>query len=239
MKDDKWEVWGLAQRVEELEALADARDDCRGELRQLAQRLRQSVRAIDHRFARTQRWVRRCFVELEVLLDLLREQGLVDDQEHAERRLEVLARLVDEEGSADGLGVTLDRRAAEKHPAPEAVVDCESRVHVCHALCCYLAFSVGKQDVAEGIVQWDSDWPYRIARESDGKCVHLDKDTCQCTIREHRPRVCRAYDCRRDKRIWRDYGALELADWASRELARRRRPAGPSGTGAQGEGRAR
>lgn len=64
----------------------------------------------------------------------------------------------------------------------EAEVDCASRLHVCRALCCHLAFSIGKQDIAEGVVAWNSEWPYRIAREAEGKCVHLDRDTLRCTV---------------------------------------------------------
>jgi Fe-S-cluster containining protein len=44
-----------------------------------------------------------------------------------------------------------------------------------------------------------------IAQGKDGYCCHLERATCRCTIREHRPVPCRAYDCRQDKRIWLDF----------------------------------
>jgi hypothetical protein len=28
---------------------------------------------------------------------------------------------------------------------------------------------------------------------------------CKCSVREHRPIPCRAYDCRNDPRIWSDF----------------------------------
>jgi hypothetical protein len=35
--------------------------------------------------------------------------------------------------------------------------------------------------------------------------VHNDPSDHACTVHAHRPRVCRKYDCRDDKRIWLDY----------------------------------
>ncbi|MGH7494545.1 MAG: YkgJ family cysteine cluster protein [bacterium] len=40
---------------------------------------------------------------------------------------------------------------------------------------------------------------------TDGYCKHFERSTCSCTIREHRPIPCRAYDCRNDQRIWVDF----------------------------------
>jgi Fe-S-cluster containining protein len=47
--------------------------------------------------------------------------------------------------------------------------------------------------------------PYLIAQGADGYCRHLDRCTCRCTVREHRPLPCRGYDCRNDKRVWLDF----------------------------------
>lgn len=56
------------------------------------------------------------------------------------------------------------------------------------------------------MVRWDYGQPYLIRqRASDGYCVHNDPQSHGCTVHAHRPRVCRGYDCRQDKRIWIDY----------------------------------
>jgi len=137
-------------------------------------------------------------------------------------RSDILRGLAGDEYLGEGLGVTLDRRDDDKYEVGEAAVDCASRWPICRAICCYiLKFSVARQDVEEGIVRWDPDWPFAIAREPDGKCVHLDRDTCGCTLREQRPRICRQYSCRTDRRIWKDYDASILSDWAAREVGQR------------------
>jgi len=144
------------------------------------------------------------------------------NEELATRQRELLTALVGSRDAHPGLGVTLDRKENDKYAVQSATADCANRWHVCRAICCYaLSFSISEQDVAEGLVQWDADRPYRIAREPDGKCVHLDREKYQCTLREHRPRICRIYDCRNDRRIWKEYDGLVLADWAAREIAKR------------------
>jgi Fe-S-cluster containining protein len=44
-----------------------------------------------------------------------------------------------------------------------------------------------------------------IAKDADGYCRHLDRETCTCTVYEQRPVTCRGYDCRKDERIWHDF----------------------------------
>ena len=44
-----------------------------------------------------------------------------------------------------------------------------------------------------------------IAHDADGYCRHLDRKGCRCTVYANRPVPCRAYDCRKDKRIWADF----------------------------------
>ena len=80
-----------------------------------------------------------------------------------------------------------------------------NRLHICHAICCRLDFALSKQDIEEGILKWNLGRPYMIAKDVDGYCQHLNRDTCQCTVREYRPVPCRGYDCRKDKRIWFDF----------------------------------
>jgi Fe-S-cluster containining protein len=81
-------------------------------------------------------------------------------------------------------------------------IDCESRLPLCKAACCRLPFALSKQDVKEGIIEWDLGQPYMNARGADGYCSHLDRCSGGCGSYDHRPIPCRGYDCREDKRIW-------------------------------------
>jgi hypothetical protein len=83
-------------------------------------------------------------------------------------------------------------------------IDCDARLPLCHARCCRLSFALTPQDVEEGVVRWAADRPYRIAHTPGGCCVHQAGER-GCEIYEHRPGVCRRYDCRQDARIWIDY----------------------------------
>jgi len=105
-----------------------------------------------------------------------------------------------------GMGVVLQEPEQDKYAfAAEAQVDCENRVHLCKAACCRMLFPLSRQDIAERIVMWDLEAPYLIAQTEDGWCRHLDRAACKCTVREHRPIPCRAYECRNDPRIWSDF----------------------------------
>ena len=98
-------------------------------------------------------------------------------------------------------------------------IDCENRVHLCKAACCRLPFALSTQDIREGIVRWNLGRPYMIEQGADGYCNHLERGTCGCTIYENRPVPCRAFDCRNDKRIWKDFEkqipnpAVNRTDW--------------------------
>ncbi len=112
------------------------------------------------------------------------------------------------------------REGVAKHPMPAvrladlgdkyaegqtATVDCASLIHLCKARCCTFKFYLTKQDLDEGAARWDYGNPYWIKQGEDGYCVHSDPQTRACTIWENRPHVCRAYDCRKDKRVWIDF----------------------------------
>jgi Fe-S-cluster containining protein len=84
-------------------------------------------------------------------------------------------------------------------------IDCESRIHLCKAKCCSLNFPLSFQDLDEGRVKWEYSRPYMILKKSDGYCIHHDASTGCCGVYENRPGVCRTYDCRNDKRIWKDF----------------------------------
>ena len=84
----------------------------------------------------------------------------------------------------------------------------EELMPICKARCCKLSFALSTEDLDEGVIRWDYGQPYRIRqRASDGYCVHNDPRSGGCTVHQHRPAICRRYDCRNDTRIWTDYEA--------------------------------
>jgi Fe-S-cluster containining protein len=104
-------------------------------------------------------------------------------------------------------------------PAPPAFVDCASRIHVCHAVCCRLKFPLSAVEIDEGAVKWDIGHPYLIRHESDGYCAHNNRVSHGCQVYDRRPTVCRTYSCAGDKRIWRDFDGMELnSAWIEEHL---------------------
>jgi hypothetical protein len=142
---------------------------------------------------------------LYALIELLAEKGLLTTDELDARKDQIATR-VQKRFLSKGMGVVLQEPERDKYAfQSEAYVDCENRVHLCKAACCRMNFPLSRQDVAEGIVKWDLESPYLIAQTEDGYCRHLDRASCQCTVRAHRPIPCRAYDCSKDPRIWADF----------------------------------
>jgi len=142
---------------------------------------------------------------LYAAIDLLNQKGLLDLDELNERKKQAATNLV-EKFSERGMGVVHQKPEYDKYKFEgEVKIDCENRIHLCHAACCKLRFSLSRQDVEEGIVRWDFSAPYFIARGPDGYCQHLHREQKCCTIHAHRPVPCRAYDCSKDQRIWLDF----------------------------------
>lgn len=100
-----------------------------------------------------------------------------------------------------------------------AVVDCDARMPVCHAVCCRLKFPLTVDEVDAGHVKWDIGHPYIIRHESSGACTHNDAATGRCGVYEDRPTVCRDYSCAGDTRIWKDFDAMVLnQEWIDANL---------------------
>jgi hypothetical protein len=136
---------------------------------------------------------------------LLNEKGLISIKELDERKREVAKRLA-RKNSEKGVGVLLQEPEYDKYTFEGGVrIDCENRVHLCKAACCRLPFALSKQDIQEGVIHWDLGQPYMIAQDKAGYCTHLDRNGHRCTVHGHRPVPCRAYDCRKDKKIWLDF----------------------------------
>ncbi len=95
---------------------------------------------------------------------------------------------------------------------------CEELMPICQARCCRFVFPLSTQDLDEGIIRWDYGNPYTIRqRGSDGYCVHNHPETHGCTVHGARPRVCRSYTCKDDKRIWADFDKRILAEPSARK----------------------
>jgi Fe-S-cluster containining protein len=147
----------------------------------------------------------KALAKTEALLEILVEAGLLDPEEFERKRAEAEDRLrtafVEQ-----GMSVAIQEHDSGKYePRELPEIDCENRVHLCHAACCRLQFALSKEDVEEGIVRWDLGRPYFIAHRADGSCVHLRPEDRRCDVYAHRPVPCRVYDCSRDKRVWEDF----------------------------------
>jgi Fe-S-cluster containining protein len=142
---------------------------------------------------------------LYALIEVLTEKGVLTIEE-LDGRKDKIADRVERRFVSEGMGVVLQEPDQDKYGfEAEAHVDCENRVHLCKAACCRMMFPLSRQDIAERIIMWDLESPYLIAQTEEGYCRHLDRTDCRCTVREHRPIPCRAYDCRNDSRIWSDF----------------------------------
>ena len=140
-------------------------------------------------------------------VELLAEKGIITIEELDERKKTIAARL-GEKYRELGMGVVRSEPDADKYAFEGgAEIDCENRVHLCHAACCRLQFALTRQDVEEGVVKWEFGRPYMIRQDEDGYCTHLERGSCRCGVYERRPLACRAYDCRKDDRIWADFEA--------------------------------
>lgn len=138
------------------------------------------------------------------LIELLVAKGIVGIEELDERKKAVEKRLREAFQEAD-IGVKIEDSDIDKYCSEdESKVDCEKRRHICRAACCKLSFALSWQDIQEGI-RWSLGEPFLNAKATDGLCVHLDRETRKCGIYNHRPAICRSYDCRPDTRIWLDF----------------------------------
>src|SRR4030095_12327274 len=154
------------------------------------------------------------------LIELLAERGLVSIEELNEKQILVNKRLA-EKFAEKGMGVALTNEERDSDgTVPNVEIDCENRLHLCHAACCRLRFALTAREVERGDVKWNLGQPYMIRQGADGYCYHFDREQKQCGTYERRPFVCRAYDCRKDPRIWQDFDnkiiSPELEDLVAR-----------------------
>lgn len=141
------------------------------------------------------------------LIELLNEKGILTIEELDERKKQVAERLV-RRFAESGMGLMYQDPEYDKYKFEHAAcVDCQGQLEVCKATCCKLPFALSRQDVEEGIVRWEFGRPYLIAHGTDGYCVHVNRETFQCTVHEHRPVPCKGFDCRDNKKwkVWQDF----------------------------------
>lgn len=139
------------------------------------------------------------------LIELLMERGVISVEELDERKKQVGQRLT-EKFAEKGMGVALTNDEQDKYAYEGGVeIDCENRIAQCRGACCRLSFALTVQDLEEGRVKWDLGRPYMIRHDEDGYCHHVERTSKRCQVYSNRPVVCRAYDCRKDKRIWEDF----------------------------------
>ncbi len=144
---------------------------------------------------------------LYALIDLLNDKGLISIKELDERKKQVAERLV-RKFTESGIGLMDQDPEYDKYAFEhEARVNCQSRLHICKAMCCKFPYALSRQDVEEGIIRWEFGRPYLIAYRTDGYCVHLDRKTYHCTAYDHRPVPCRGFDCQSSEKwkVWLDY----------------------------------
>lgn len=114
---------------------------------------------------------------------------------------------------------TVALRVDDESDPPRQSVDCDARMHICHAVCCRLKFPLSCSEVDAGTVKWDIGHPYIIRQDSSGWCTHNDRATGCCTVYEDRPGVCRNYSCAGDTRIWKDFDGMVLnQEWIDEHL---------------------
>ena len=102
---------------------------------------------------------------LYALIELLNEKGLLTIEELDDRKKQVAERLV-ERFKESGIGLMYQDKEYDKYTfEQEAYVNCQSRLHICKAICCKFPFALSKQDVEEGIIRWDFGRPYMIAHD--------------------------------------------------------------------------
>lgn len=140
------------------------------------------------------------------LIEILAEKGLITIEELDARKKNVAERLI-KRFTESGLGLLYQDPEFDKYAfEQEADVDCQSCLDTCKAICCKFPFALSRQDVDEGIIRWEFRRPYLIVHDSDGYCVHLDRETYHCSVHAHRPIPCRGFDCKNSDRwnVWYD-----------------------------------
>jgi Fe-S-cluster containining protein len=164
--------------------------------------------------------------ELEIflhgLVDTLLAKGLVVEDELIAAMQKVRSELA-QRNEIHGARTMVRVDPCGVEPSPPVLVDCSTRLHICHAACCKLDFALTVPEIESGKAKWDLGRPYFIRHDQHGACVHLDSGGCR--IYNDRPGACRGYSCANDPRIWKDFEKMELnQEWIDKNLSRTAEP---------------
>jgi hypothetical protein len=174
------------------------------------QALRRGLRYVHAWNSRSREDIWASRMAVQTLIDLLTAKGVITAEE-LNGQSEITGPAVQELFQSDPMAPYLDP-TPDKYVVQSPDINCAERLHLCQARCCTLRFALSTQDLSEGIVRWEYARPYVIAQRTDGYCTHCQPSTFACGVYQNRPAVCRTYDCRQDKRIWRDFDNYVPAD---------------------------
>lgn len=149
---------------------------------------------------------------LHALIEELVGAGVLDLRAFEKRRMLVAEREAKRMTEEGHVRVVVDPTPDKYQLSELPQIDCAARIPLCKARCCSLSFALSHQDLDEQVVRWDYARPYHIRQADDGYCCHNQPSTRGCGVYEHRPAVCRTYDCRTDVRIWKDFDNRIPAD---------------------------
>jgi hypothetical protein len=149
---------------------------------------------------------------VKALLETLVAAGLVRPEDYERRRRQALDKLL---GRLQDRRLTETTRSEDKYNLKDLPqIDCAALMPICQGRCCRLKVCLAPEDLDERILSWDYAKPYQLRRRpSDGYCNYSDPQTHFCNAYEHRPAVCRSYDCRQDTRIWIDFDRRIPQPW--------------------------
>jgi len=165
--------------------------------------LEEALRFLNHNATETRLTQADVTATLKALVDTLVARGVLPPAEYERRRqraLDAATRALDEHPVVK-LGEAVDKYALTDLPD----IDCASLIPLCKGRCCTLTVYCSAQDLDERVVNWDYGRPYQIRKREDNYCAHSEPETHRCGIYAQRPAICRTYDCRKDRRIWRDF----------------------------------
>lgn len=114
-------------------------------------------------------------------------------EEEKERLLSIIQKMMEM-----GMGAVYGQEDEGVH---DANPDCESNLEQCRAKCCTLQFALTKEEVQKGHLKHNPSRPFFIARDVDGYCPHLERNSLRCNVWSERPLRCRRYDCRNDSQF--------------------------------------
>ena len=142
---------------------------------------------------------------LYTLIELLMEKGIINKSEFEKRKKGIEKQTIESYKKA-GIGILLhDHAWTDKYQLTnDAKIDCQSRMHICKAVCCRFTYCLSIQDVHEGI-RWNLSKPFTSMIGDNGYCIYFKEKKMKCSIYEQRPLGCRLFDCRTDQRIWLDF----------------------------------